>query len=324
MQTIPPCCALLACLLASASTTTVAETGKYPVKPVRILVPFAAGGGTDLLARLVAQKVGAKLGHTLVVDNRPGAGGLIAAEIAAKSAPDGYTIMAVSGTLAGTVNLHRKLTFDLVKDFAAITQATTQPYVMIVHPGLPVKSLKDFIALTKAKPGSLNYGSSGAGSMQHLTGVRFASMAGLSLAHIPYKGGALALNDVIAGQIQLGFINYVVSGPHIKAGRVRALAVTTAKRSPAIPDLPAIAEFVPGYESDNWYGFAAPAKAPAVIVELLHREIAAALLAPDVREKLAVEASQVVASAPKAFAAHIKSEVETWRKVILDAGIKPE
>jgi tripartite-type tricarboxylate transporter receptor subunit TctC len=321
IMTIRPCIAL-ACLAALAPALHAAETAKYPQRPVRIIAPFSPGGGSDQLARGVAQRLGERMGQQFVVDNRPGAGGVIGMELTATANPDGYTIAVISGTLTAGYNLLKKPPYDLVRDFAPITWATSQPYVVLVNPSLPAKTLKELIALARAKPGAINYGSSGVGSVQHLTGIMLSDMAGIDLFHISYKGGAMVLADVIAGQIQLAFINPLVAISQIKSGKVRALAVTTQKRLPALPDLPAVAEFVPGFEVNNWYGFIAPAKVPRPILERLNREMVASLSDPQLRDRLQNEGSQVVASTPAEMAAHMKADVARWAKIIHNAGAR--
>jgi tripartite-type tricarboxylate transporter receptor subunit TctC len=311
-------------LLSAAACASAATPGAYPVRPVRVVGPFSPGGGSDLVARAVAQGLTERLGQQFIVDNRPGAGGTIGMDIAARAAPDGHTLAVVSGTLTATPHLRRKLPYDLVRDFAPITQATTQPYVVIVNPKVAATSVAELVALSKSAPSGLTYGSSGIGSIQHLIGVLLAERTGARLTHVPYKGGALVLSDVVGGQIDLGFINPLPAGPHIRAGRVRALAVTTAARSTALPDLPAVAELVPGFSVDNWYGFVAPARTPAALVARLNREIVAVLAVPALRDRLLREGSQIVASAPEAFGRHIAREIAEWGRLVRAAGIQPE
>ena len=313
--------ALSAMLLAPA-LTRAADSARYPVKPVRIIVPTASGGGSDFMTKLVGQTLAAKLGQPFVLDNRPGGAGMVGLEVVARAAPDGYTLALLSSSNAASMNLYAKPPFDMVNDFSAITQTTSQPYVLVVHPGLAATSVKDLIALAKAKPGALSYASSGTGGMQHLAGASLAMLTNITLVHVAFKGGSPALNEVISGQSQMSFNTIILAGPHIKAGRVRALAVTTAKRSAALPGVPAMSETVPGYNVDTWYGFAAPAKTPVAIIDLLHREMVAALSDSEVKAKLLAEGSEVVGSTPKEFAAYIKTEIQTWGKVIKQAGIK--
>ena len=297
----------------------------YPDKPIRLIVPFAPGGGTDITARTIAQKLTERLGQTVVVDNRPGANGTIGVDLAAHAAPDGYTLSMISSSHSVNVSLIKKLPYDLVKDLAPITQATSQPYALVIHPSLPVKSVKELIALARAKPGAINYGSSGTGGLSHLSGALLASLAKINIVHIPYKGGSPAMVDVISGQIQMLFSTILQSHAHLKAGRLRALAVTTAKRSPAEPSLPTMQEAgVPGYEVAGWYGVVAPVKVPQPVLTTLNREIVAILQEPDVARKLAGDGSEPVGSSREAFGAHIRSEIAKWRKLVVEAGIRKD
>jgi tripartite-type tricarboxylate transporter receptor subunit TctC len=297
----------------------------YPSKPIRLIIPFAPGGGTDLTARAIAIKLTEAWGQTVVPDNRAGANGTIAVDIASKSPPDGYTLTMVSSSHSVNSSLYKNLPYDLVRDLAPITQATSQPYALVVHPSVPAKSVKELVALAKARPDGLTYGSSGLGGLSHLSGALFCSLAGIKLVHVPYKGGNPALNDVIGGQIQMLFSTLLQSDAQLKAGRVRALAVTTKKRSPAAPDLPTMQEAgVAGYEVAGWYGVLAPAKTPRTIIDKLNVEIVRILRSPDVQTRLAADGSEAVGSTPDQFGAHIKAEVAKWRKVIQEAGIKAE
>jgi len=317
--------ACAAVLLALAGSIHAQTSVHYPTKPIRLIVPFAPGGGTDITARTIALKLGEAWGQTVVADNRPGANGTIGVDLAAKSAPDGYTLTMISSSHSVNVSLLTRQPYDLVRDLAPITQATTQPYALVVHPSVPAKSIKELIALAKAKPGALNYGSSGTGGLSHLSGALLASLAGINIVHIPYKGGAPALTDVIAGQIQMLFSTILQSHAHLKSGRLRALAVTTARRSRAEPALPTMMEAgVPGYEVAGWYGVVAPAKVPPAIIARLNREIVRILLQSDVAEKLAADGSEPVGNTPEQFGAHIRSEIAKWRKVVNEAGIKAE
>jgi len=297
----------------------------YPAKPIRLIVPFAPGGGTDITARTIALKLTEAWGQPVVTDNRAGANGTIGVDIATKSPPDGYTLTMISSSHSVNVSLYKKLPCDLVKDLAPITQATTQPYALVVHPSVPAKSVKELIALAKAKPGTLNYGSSGTGGLSHLSGALFASLARINITHIPYKGGAPAMTDVIGGQIQMLFSTILQSHAHIKAGRLRALAVTTAKRSGGAPELPTMQEAgVPGYEVAGWYGVLAPAGTPQAIITRLNKEIVRILHTEDVKERLSADGSEPVGNTPAQFAAHIKSEIAKWRVVVKEAGIRAE
>lgn len=317
---------VFAALLASATGVFAQTPGDaYPAKSIRLIVPFAPGGGTDITARTIAQKLTERLGQQVVADNRPGANGTIGVDIASKSPPDGYTLSMISSSHSVNVSLFKKLPYDLANDLAPITQATSQPYALVVHPSLPVKSVKELIALARAKPGSLNYGSSGTGGLSHLSGALLASLAKIDIVHIPYKGGSPAMIDVIAGQIQMLYSTILQSHAHLKSGKLRGLAVTTAKRSPAEPNLPTMQEAgVPGYEVAGWYGVVAPAKVPQPILEKLNREIVEILRSPDVGPRLAADGSEPVGSSREAFGAHIRSEIAKWNKLVKEANIRSE
>ena len=297
----------------------------FPTKPIRLIVPFPPGGGTDITARAIALKLSERWGQQVVVDNRPGANGTIGVDITAKSAPDGYTLTMISSSHAVNVSLYAKLPYDLVNDLAPVTQATAQPYSLVVNPSVPAKSVKELIALANAKPAALNYGSSGTGGLSHLSGALLASLAGINLTHIPYKGGNPAMIDVIAGQIQMLFGTLLLTSPHVKAGKLRALAVTTARRAAAAPELPTMMEAgVAGYEVAQWYGVLAPAKVPPAIIGKLNKEIARILHEPDVKPRLAADGSDAVGSTPEQFGAHIRSEVAKWAKIVKRIGLKAE
>lgn len=306
-------------LVASVSGAYAAD---YPNKPIRIVVPFAAGGTTDFLARAIAQDLGTSMGTTVVVDNRPGAGGNIGSDLVAKSVPDGYTLLlGTVGTHAINASLYKKMPYDTVKDFAPISLVASVPNILAVHPSVPAKSVKELIALAKAKPGVLAFASSGNGSSIHLSGELFKSMTDVDMVHVPYKGSGPALTDLVGGQVQLMFDNMPSSFPHVKAGRLRALAVTSPKRSPAAPDVPTIAEAgVPGYESVAWFGILAPAGTPPEIVKKLNTEIAKTLKSPEVMTRLASQGAEPVSNTPEQFAAYIKSEMTKWAKVVKTSG----
>jgi tripartite-type tricarboxylate transporter receptor subunit TctC len=312
-------CAALCCGIAAAFA---ALAQPYPARPVRMLVPFVAGGGTDVVARAVAQKLSERAGQPFVVDNRPGAGGRIAMETTKSAAADGYTITMISGTTTASSNLHRNLPYDFARDFAPITQVTEQPYVVLVPSALPVKSIPELIALAKAKPGALNYGSSGTGGMQHLSGTLLSQKAGISMVHVPFKGGGQVIVDLVAGQIHLAFLNPLGARPHISAGRVRGIAVTTRQRAQAFPGLPAVAETLPGFHVSNWYGLVAPARTPQPAIQFLYQNVVAVLADADLRDRLEKEGSELLGSTPKQFGAHIVNEVRMWGKVIREAGIQ--
>ena len=312
-------------LAAAYSVAVRAHAQNYPIKPIRLIIPFAPGGGTDLTARAIAMKLTEAWGHTVVPDNRAGANGTIAVDIATKSPPDGYTLTMISSSHSVNSSLYKSLPYDLVRDLAPITQATSQPYALVIHPSVQAKSVKELIALAKAKPDTMTYGSSGLGGLSHLSGALFSSLAGIKLIHVPYKGGNPALNDVVGGQIQMLFSTLLQADTQLKAGRVRALAVTTKKRSTAAPELPTMQEAgVAGYEVAGWYGVLAPAKTPRPIIDKLNTEIVRILHSPDVQNRLAADGSEAVGSTPEQFGNHIKSEVAKWGKVIREAGIKAE
>ena len=297
----------------------------YPTKPIRLIVPFAPGGGTDITARAMAMKLTEALGQTVVVDNRAGANGTIGADIAAKAPPDGYTLSMISSSHSVNPSIMKKLPYDLITDLAPVTQATSQPYALVLHPSVAAKSVKELIALVKAKPNSLNYGSSGTGGLSHLSGALLCSMTGITMTHIPYKGGSPALTDLVGGQIQLLFSTILQAQSQLKGGRVRALAVTTAKRSAGAPDLPTLHEAgVTGYEVAGWYGMVAPLKTPAAIIARLNTETVKALRGSDIKDKLAADGSEPVGSSSEAFGLHIKAEVAKWNKLVKEASIRAE
>jgi tripartite-type tricarboxylate transporter receptor subunit TctC len=295
----------------------------FPDKPVRFIVPFAPGGGNDIIARLIGAKLSATWGQQVVVDNRPGAGGNLAAETTARSAPDGHTIFQfnVANTIAP--GLYRKLAYDPVADFAAITQLATSPFIVAVNPSVRATNVKEFIALAKANPGKLNYASSGNGGSTHLLTEVLKKMAGIEMAHIPYNGAAPALTDLLAGQVQMMLAVPFTVMPHVRSGKVRALGVTSARRSPLAPELPTVAESgVKGYEGATWYGVVAPARTPPAIVNLINRDIVLALHEPDVQEKLAAQSVEVVGSTPQAFSQFIRSEIPKWAEAVRLSGAR--
>jgi tripartite-type tricarboxylate transporter receptor subunit TctC len=296
----------------------------FPNRPVRILVPLSPGGGMDAVARGLAQKLGDSFGQTVVVDNRPGAGSAVALEILASSAPDGHTLMMASLTPIIHPLLY-KSRFDLARDFAAVSQVTAQGYVMTIHPSIPAKSVLELVQFLKANPSKLNFSSSGIGSPIHMAGELFQIATGTKMTHVPYKGMGAAYTDMVGGRIQVGFPTVISSIPHVQAGRLRPLAVTTPKRVAAMPDMPTFAEAgVKGMAVVNWYGLVAPAKTPKPIIERIAKETHAAMHSPDVIKRLAGEGSEPVGSSPAEFAAHIRAEHEQWSRVIKQAGIRGE
>jgi tripartite-type tricarboxylate transporter receptor subunit TctC len=303
----------------------IARAQAYPSRPVRIVIGFPAGGGADIVARLNGQWLSERLGQPFVIENRPGAGSNIAAEAVVRAAPDGYTLLLVTMP-ANAVNgaLYDKLGFDFVRDIAPVASLTRDPNVMEVNLALPVKTVPEFIAYAKAHPGKINMASSGIGAAQHVAGELFKAKTGVQMNHVPYRGAAPALTDLISGQVQVFFDVLTSSIEHIKAGRVRALAVTTATRSPALPDLPTVGEFVPGYEASNIRGVGAPRNTPAEIIDKLNKEINAALADPKIKARLADLGATVLVCSPADFGKLIVDETEKWAKVVTDGGIEPE
>jgi tripartite-type tricarboxylate transporter receptor subunit TctC len=298
----------------------------FPTKPVRFVVGFTPGGPSDILARALGQKLAERWSQQVVVDNRPGAGGNLAAEAAAKSAPDGHTwLLGNNSILATNQSLYRSLPYDPVKDFAPVALVAIQPNILVVHPSLPVSSVEELIQFSKANPGKLNYASSGSGAAAHLAGELFKAMAGVDLVHVPYKGAQPALTDVIAGQVQMMFATSASVIPYIKAGRLRALAVTTAQRSASVPGLPTVAEAgVPGFEATTWHGVVVPAATPAAVVTRLNQEINSALSEKDLKDRLASLGAEISIGTPRQFADYIARETPKWAKVVKDSGAKPE
>jgi len=303
-----------------------AAAQSYPSKPIRLIVPFAAGGGNDNIARLVGKRLTDSVGQPLVIDNRPGAGGVLGAELAAKAAPDGYTLfLGGVGSHALNPNLIEKLPYDPIKDFAPVILLARAPLILVVHPSVPARTFAEFVAYARNNPGKLNFASNGNGSSAQLAAVMFDSMAGAEMVHVPYKGLAPALTDLLSGQVQLMFSSVVAILPHIKAGKLRALAVTGAWRLPSLPDVPTVAESgFPGYEASSWYGILAPAGTPREIVAKLNAELSKALAQPEVRNTLLADGAEPVGGTPESFAAYIRSEKERMGKLIRDAKIRLE
>jgi len=297
----------------------------YPTRPVKVIVPSPPGGGTDILARVLAQHLSKALGQPFFVENKAGAGNMIGIEFVAHAAADGYTVLVVPSTLALNSVLYKKVPYDPVRDFAPVTLAATAPNVLVVNPALPAKSLAEFIALAKAKPGALSYGTPGIGTSPHLSMELLKSMAGIDLQHVPYRGTAAAVTDVIGGQIAVTFANALTAKPQVDAGRVRALAVSGPKRIEALPAVPPVAEAgVPGYEAMQWYGVVVPAGTPAPVIARLNTEAVKALQSDEMKEKLALDGAQPVGGTPAEFAALIRSELEKWTRVARAARIEPQ
>lgn len=299
-----------------------ASAQPYPTKPIRLIVASAPGGAPDILARTVAQKLSDSLGQQVIIDNRPGASGLIGAELAAKAPPDGYTLFLGTTTLYALLpNLKTKLPYDQVRDFVSITQIAVASNVLVVNPSMSAKSVAELVLLAKSRPGSLNYASAGSGTPAHLAGAMLNVMAGIEMTHVPYKGAGPALLDVIAGQVQIIITSPIAAGPHINTGKVRALATTGAKRNPALPNLPTVAESLPGYEITQWWGISAPARTSPAVVKRLHAETAKAVSLPDVRERLSREGAIAVGGTPQEFDAFIAAERARLGKIIKQANI---
>ena len=322
MAGLPAACVIALALAASAATAGAAES--YPQRPIRFLVPQSPGGASDTVARVVAQRLSERLSQQLVVDNRPGATGNIGHEMVAHALPDGYTMLLTAPNLVTSPSLFPKLGFDPLRDFTPITQMTLSPNVWLVHPGFPAQNMKELIAIARAKPSQIDFASSGLASTQHLAGELLNVMAGIQLNHIPYKGGGPALLDLIAGRMQVMSSTLPSAVGHIKSGKVRALAVSSAKRAAALPDLPTVAEAasLPGYEASTWQGLLFPRATPAAIVQRMNGEVQAVLAQPDVRTRLSDLGYEPVGTSSAQFAAFIRSELSKWAKVIKSAGIK--
>jgi tripartite-type tricarboxylate transporter receptor subunit TctC len=313
-------CVAIVCALCAGAISAQ----DYPRKAVRVIAPFAPGGATDLLARLVSQKLSERWGQSVLVDNRTGAGGHIGAELAARAAPDGYTLLVAGAPHAIGVSLYRKLGYDLAKDLAPISNLATYPSAIVVHPTLPVRTVKELVALAKARPGELNFGSAGSGSPNHLALELFKTMARVDMVHVPYKGGSGQLiGDLLAGQVQLASMGLPPAMPHIKAGKLRVLAVTGAKRSPLLPDAPTVSEAgLRGFDVTSWYGMFGPAALPRDIVGKVNADIAAVLNAPDVRERLAGSGAEPAPTTPEDLGRLVREEIAKWSKVVAESGAK--
>ena len=315
-----------AAVLLAATLPVLAAAQAFPSKPLKIIVPYSPGGTTDLLARLVGQKLSERFGQPVIVDNKPGANGMIGSDFVAKSPPDGYTLgIASPGSHAANAALYKTMTYDIVKDFTPVTLAVSAPMLLVVHPSLNVNSVKELVAAAKAKPGEISYASGGSGSSQHLAMEQFKTMAGIDMTHVPYKGSAAAYPDLLGGTVKAQIDVLPTALPPSKAGRLKMLATGSAKRLALLPDLPTISESgVPGYEASAWYGFVAPPNLPKDVLAKLHAEIVRALREPDVIEKLTTAGVIIVASTPQEFAAHIKTEMEKSAKIVKAANIKPD
>ena len=313
--------------LARAAAVLLAAAPAYPSKPIKIIVPYSPGGTTDLLARLVGQKLTERMGQPVIVDNKPGANGMIGTDAVAKAAPDGYTLgIASPGTHGANASLYKgTITYDTLKDFTPVTQAVTAPFLLVVHPSLGVSTVKELVAAARAKPGEISYASGGSGSSQHMAMELFKTMAGVDMTHVPYKGSAASYPDLLGGTVKAEIDVLPTALPHVKSGKLKVLATGSPKRLALLPEVPTIAESgVPGYESTSWYGFVAPANLPKDVLAKLYAEISRALREPDVVEKLTSAGVIVVATKPEEFSAFIKSEVDKAAKVVKAANIKPD
>lgn len=319
---------LSACITPTVALAAVAteDPAKYPSKAIRFVVPFPPGGGNDTIARLVGQQLASSIGQQVLIDNRPGAAGALGAQVAASAPADGYTLfLAGVGSHGLNPNLRKKLPYDPIKDFDAISLIASAPLLVVVHPSLPVKNIKDLIALAKAKPGVINYASNGAGGSSHMAVELFDMVAGTKMTHVPYKGLAPALTELLSGEVQVMFSSAVAMLPQVKAGKLRAIAMTGGKRSPAIPDVPTVAESgLKGYETGSWYGVVVPAGTPKYAIDKLSSEVIRITKSPAITNKLVDEAVIPVGSTPAEFTAYIKSEIARWGKVIKQAGLKIE
>jgi len=312
--------AMLAAVLLTVAQLALAQT--YPARPIRMIVPYSAGGATDIVARILAQKLPEFLGQQVVIDNRPGAGGLIGTDTAAKAAPDGYTLLTTSTPHVILPHLHKKIPFDALKDFAPIMQFGDQPYALTIHPSLGVTTVKELIVLAQKQPGKINYASSGNGGAQHMFAALFASMAKIDMVHIPYKGSGPARADLLGGQVKVGCLGIASVLANHKAGQVRILAVTSAKRSHEIPDIPSIAETIPGYNASLWQGLTVPRSTPRAVIERIQRDVLKAMESPDIKAAFERSGTYVVITNPKAFGELLKVELDKWGKVVREINLR--
>lgn len=312
---------LAAAMLACVSGATLAQN--FPSKSIRFLVGFAPGGSTDIVARMIAQEMAKNIGQQVIVDNRPGAGSAIAAELTAKAPPDGHTIFAcTTGIFAILPFIQSKLPYDPDKDLAPVTQTGSLPYIIVLHPSLPARNVKEFVALAKARPGEINFASSGIGTASHLSAEYLSNVAKISMTHVPYKGTGNAMADLLAGQVVLMFDQPVSSMPHVKAGKLRVLGITSGKRFSTMPDIPTVAEQgLPGFESVSWSGVCAPGATPKPVIARLQTEVAKVLKMPDIRDRLLRDGIEPIGGTPEEFQAHIKREMQKWGKVVRDAKV---
>jgi len=311
-------------ILALSSGVAQGAESAYPSRPIRMLVGFSAGGGSDFAARIAAQKIGEQLGQTVVVDNRTGANGAIAAEMAARAQPDGYTLIMLAVAHAVANAFDTRLPYDVLRDFTPVSQATQQPYLAVVPASMPVRNLQEFIDLARSKPGQFSFASTGAGGSNHLAAALFATTAKLDLGHVPYKGPPQALTDIVGGHVHFMISSIQTALPLARTGKLKGLGVTSAERSQAAPDIPTVAETLPGFHSIGWYGVLAPKGTPRTIVDRLAAAMAKGMQTPEVRARVATDGSEVVAGTPEAFDRHLRSELERFRRIIREAGIKAQ
>jgi tripartite-type tricarboxylate transporter receptor subunit TctC len=317
--------AVLVLAISATMASTAVHAQSWPNKPVRILIAFPPGGAIDIVARVMSPRLSESIGQPVLVENRPGAGGLLGTELAAKAAPDGHTVFfGTLGNLSVNPLLYPKLPFDIGRDFAPLTQVVSTTFMLYVNPASPVKTVNDLIALAKSRPGALNYSSSGNGGAPQLAAELFNSMAGVKMVHIPYKGSNQSVTDVIGGQVQLTFDSLALGLPHVKAGKLRAVATLGSKRISQLPDVPAVSETLPGYEVTNWFGMVVPAATPRDIIARLHAEILKVLRLPEVRNSLIAQGTEPVGSSPEEFGAFMKSEAAKWARVIKEANIRAD
>ena len=318
-------CRRAALLALAMGLAAAASAQTYPAKPIRFVVPFAPGGGTDIIGRIIAQQLNEELGQPVVVDNRAGAGSSLGAEIVARSPPDGYTVLFGNISLAFNQALYASLPFDAVRDFAPVTLTTVQPNIVVIFPGLPAQSVAEFAALARAKPGQITFSSAGIGSGTHLAAELLAQSMKISLLHVPYRGTGPALTDTVGGQVQMMVSTFAPALPLVKSGRLRALGVTSAKRATTLPDVPTLMEAgVAGYDYSTWYGLLCPAGTPRATIDILHRKTLAALARDEIRRKLDAQGVDVITDTPAEFLAYLKSETDKWAKVVRAAGIPPQ
>ena len=313
------------CVLCAWSIAGAVAAQAYPTRPIRLIIPFGPGGGTDIIARMLSQKLSETWGQQVVVDNRPGGGGNIAAEISARAAPDGYTVFQLNAQNAVAVSLYKRLSYDVVRDFAPVTQLAKVSFILLVHPSVPAKTVQELIKLAKSQPGKLNFSSSGVGSTGHLSAELFKAMAGVDIVHVPYTASAPIHPDLLNGQVQMVFAVPATALPPIKAGRLRALGISSPTRSPLVPDIPTIAEAgVPGYVSDSWYGIVVPARTPQAIVSKLSSETRRILQLPEFKDRMTAIGVELVPSTPEEFGQFIKSEIERWGRAVKASGVRIE